>query len=710
MKKEQKKPRNAHSVIERFDHWWTQLRLPFRLILLSILTGWLVFRSALLIKSMIGPVLELLRQPPGELQAYSLVYIDFLILISVVLFSIFLIVLFAGHPNGKRRFPLIRQGHPVLTFIIYTSLFAFLTILLPGLVYKGVTIYEMDWLDAILPNTIYLKAALCACLAFGLSLADIASKSGAGRWWSLPFLIIVSPFTSLFPLMWWNALAGWAPSRLWSFWRPILTALTCLVPLFTYPLAQPVLEKVPTFDASEYSTIQIPTKGDCYGITVSPDQRQAFIRCTPKLYRMMKKGDGWVQTGSADHLFQWNEASFDFERNRVHIYAGDQGKLYTSRISDFMPLDVTEIPVEFFPTRKEIYHQCFDPVQDRIVVAENEGLLMTIDASTLSPDQSEIIRDGGELAKILCLPDKDELIVLQTGALSIYKTSTLQLKKKGALPFYSYGISIAPQKNRVYISYPTKMKTVAYSLETFEMERVVDAPLGVRPLAVDEGRGLLFMAALGGTILVLDTNEFQTINRLRISIWPRRLAAVPEAGDLIITGRGVPVSWNYASVKSETGYYQFVLSSIEQVLARVMSGDARNNRQDNFDTLRRPYFESLQKDFEPTGILVAVPDPVHLRLARKILELKGHKVFIAGNPDRMLELLESNKEQVRVLVLHSSFYKDFEQKIEQMVKVSDGNLRIIKAHEIPFDDYDPGSNLNVILPFSLSELQYKAGL
>ena len=683
------------------------MSFSFRLPLLLAITVWLLFRCFLLIKSLANPIRELLGQPPEELQAYALIYVDFLITVSCVMIVVFVFAIMAGRPNENRRFPLIRQGRPLLAFFIYTPIFAFIMILLPGLIYKGVTVNEMDWLDAIVPNAIYLKAAIYASLCFGLSIADIAARPGVTRWWSLPFLILITSFTTRFPLMWWNAVAGWFPSRLWLLWRPVLTAMMCLIPIFSYPLAQPILKKVPIFDAEKYSTIKIPTIGDCYGITFSPDEEEAFIRCTPNLYRLSKKGGAWNLADSLHYTFQWNEASFDFVRDNVHIYAGDQGKLYTSRISDFKAVGVTEIPVEVFPTRKETYHQCFDSVQDRIVIAENEGLLMTIDAQTLIPDKSSFIEDGGEIAKIICAPNRNELLVLQTGALSAYETSTLNLKKKGALPFYSYGIALDQRNNRVFISYPTLMKTAAYLLDSFQLEKVLEAPLGVRPLAVDSDRDLLFMAALGGTIVMSDSKDFRPITRLRISAWPRRLAIAKKEGEMILTGRGVPVAWNYTKAKKGIGTYLRILEFLDKSLNRVIAFDGQAGRSEDFDTLARPYLQSRQKNFKPTGVLVVVPDPVHRRLARRILELKGHKVFIANTREDLLSLLKKNKEEIRILVIHTSFYKYFASEIQKTEEENDIKLGIIRAHEIPFDEYDMSSNFDVILPFSLSELQYK---
>lgn len=547
------------------------------LLLLSLFLLWRTFGFlSLLIYPKIVAIFDL-----GEFEkANSLIYFDQFANILLILGAICFISLLAGCPEGKRRLLFIRKGHPLQAFCFYTSIFALLLVFGPGIISLG---WPPDGLQSLWPHPKYLKIAVATAFCFGFSVADIAVKPGAIRWWSLPFLFVPTGPVFYLPLLWWNAFAGWVPSGYWKLWRPILLAGTALGPILVYPFAQPFLHDLPVFTDTGHEIIG---RRIGYGIQKVPGANEVYISAVDNLQHFRKSQSRWLKANELNTGFGWDEASFDFAQNHAYIYDGNSGKLHKIRLNPLSPGETFEIPFESFPFRSGAIHQAYDDGRKILAIGEDDCFIVTLDTDPVRVRQSVKLGNRfGYIARILAIPERGELLVLGTNSLSAYRLEDMTLVRAVSLPDVSYGLVADESSNRIFVGLPQLMQVSQYSLSEFKLERTMPAPAGLRPLGLDSAENLLVLGSVSGAIETRRIEDWQKVRRLRIVPWIRRICVVPKAKEVILTSRSMPVVWSYSEKHDGIRFYDHLMTFAEK-LGRRITGKIIQNR--NEKSMRKP--------------------------------------------------------------------------------------------------------------------------
>lgn len=510
----------------------------------------------------------------GELEkANGLIFFNEFVNIALILFIICLFFFFPGSPEGKRRLFLIKKGRPVLSFFLYTPIIALVLILGPGFISRG---WSSSGLQGILPQSEYLHVAIATAFCFGLSLADIATKKGAVRWWILPFLVIPTNGIFYFPLLWWNAIAGWLPSKYWNLWRPVFLLGTAIGPILAYPLAQPFLHDPPVFIDTGYEIIGNRIG---YGIQEVPGAQEAYISAVDNLQHYKKENSRWLLVDELHTGFGWDEASFDFKENQAYIHDGNSGHLHILGLNPLSKKETLEIPYESFPFRSGAIHQAYDANRKILAIGEDGCFVTTLDMDTMRVRQSlSLGNDLGYIARILNVPSRGELLILTTHSLTAYRLNDLTMVRSVQLPDVSYGMIIEEKNDRVFVGFPQIMEVAEYSLTGFELRRTFDGPAGLRSMVLDPANKALFLGSVSGVLEIRKLDDLKLVRRVRLMPWMRRMAVIPESREILLTSRSMPIVWSYLHRKEKQSAYDQLQVIAESIGRKVLRKMIINNK------------------------------------------------------------------------------------------------------------------------------------
>lgn len=583
-------------------------------------------------------------------QVSALIHFDFLAVVMLALFALFVLVWFAGRPESPRGLFAAAAGHPVWTFVISFPIIWVVLVVVPMLIVYGPGVGGIFHMPLL--NSIYTKAVLATSFCLALVFADLAAPGRAIRWWTLPFLIGPGEFSLAFPLLWWSALAGWMPSRLWSFWRPILAAMSLVLPALAFLNAQPIMGAMPAHFIAPTQTV-----AECiaYGATRVPKKQEIYTRCDENLYHLEKTATRWALRDSYRTDFIWDEGGYDFKNDTAFIHDGMSGCLHILSLGPLEQKRLLQVPLDDFPIRLESIHTRFDPKSNSLILGEDQGALLVLDAVTLEPKAKAYVGDGrGYITRLLVDSEKGELLVMMTHRLASYRIDDLSLVAQKPLDKMAHGIALDQSTNRVYVSYPRALEIEAFDRDTFATVSAGPAPAGARPLVVDEKRRLLFIGSLSGVLEVRDADDYSLKSRVRLSPWIRRLELFKDHGEILVTfGKGYPVIWQYDPADAPFDFLDSIDAVSDRTLRLIMKKVRSSPRfsrylrgADKADTSKFP------DDLFLGGktALIVDSNPADLEMGAAILRYAHYNALTAANAAQAREVVAGQAGAVDIVI------------------------------------------------------------
>jgi hypothetical protein len=650
-----------------------------RFLLLLAATAFLSLKLVLFYRQKLHPMLAADFRISRFSQALCLVHFDTLVFISVAAAIVFLI---AAGAMGKWPF---FKNRPLLTFITATPVLAALLVFIPtifsGLVLNFSEPFRFTSID-LLPHRVYLAEAVRAALCVGFSLADAAAGPGAVRWWTLPFLFTSPSVFNTIPLLWWNALAGWLPSRYWTFWRPVAALATCVLPILAFPAAQPIRKDMPVFLKGEHQVIcpGMGANATGYQVAAGESEDELYIRIGDYMSRVTRQKNGrWLCEKSLPTNFAWDEASFDLERGRAYIFDGKEVALTVVSLAPFGIAARHQIPIDEFPARSLTVRQDWDPARRVLIAAILENAIATIGIDDLQVRQTRFLPTGGPIEQIAVRPGSGALYVLQDFRMSLYRTEDMALLARSDFRDTAGGMALDEDRGRVLVSFPRAMEVRAFDRDTLAVKGVSDAPLGVRTLAVDPKRRWIFLSAISGVIEIRDAADFHLVNRTRMMPWAHWLTVLPEAGEVIITaGLNRTVAWDYAGGRESMDPVGRLLRAGERVMKiAVQKVSEPEKPSEIFDATMESSLTGNAR------VLVIEKDEKERAFASAILRKAGYKVLAAEGFPEGTAILEKNEPAVDAAIVDFNLMTPRGEKATEYFARSRPGLKIVTSGEPP---------------------------
>jgi len=574
------------AATQRFGYSVRNARGSRRLLVVFLVAAILIYNTRELAINYWQAIVGFLSQGRGFSAQFNLVnnlvFFDVFILVCMVAGGLLLLTLLSGRPDSEKRLffvPFLR-GRPIVIFLVFAPAFSAALVLTPR-VLANLFLYHdpggtfmnpgpyVFW-----PPWIYIRACLLTSVCLAASLADLAAKSATLRWWSLPFLF-VSPQAAPVSLLWWNAAAAWAPSRLWWLWRPVLALGTILLPILAFVQAQPIRRDYLFFEGMRGPrVVQLaqPCRSPSYQVIRRPGQPDLFLRCGADLFQYHRGAAGWELVGDLNFHTMWNRGGFDFQRNRAFIFLPYISQVAEVDIATAPPRISRSVPIEPFPASGNFISlqliSAVDAQNGILFIADNRGEIRAYDEQNIHVLRNLTLRpEDGAVADMMFDDARRQLLVLQTRRLSIFNSPDLWPVAYHSFESLAYGMTSDIQRNRLLVSLPEALRVVALDRNSLAEIAHGDAPAGVRVLAMDPGRRYLFLGAMSGVLETRDADSFRLLGRVRLIPWIHGIEVFPETGELMLSGGEViPVMWRYLPPESKWNFFDQCLRLFERVL------------------------------------------------------------------------------------------------------------------------------------------------
>jgi hypothetical protein len=497
--------------------------------------------------------------------------LDILLLLVVAAFLIILVCLFSGSPRKGTKLPLLPalRGRPIVLAILVGAVLFWGLIEIPGRFANWMEMsdgkgprssptssYDLLWNFFVFPPRTYWLTALVVSLGVAISLADLAVDESEPpvRWWSIPFLLVPSPYPYQFPLLWWNAARGWLPSRVWFFFRPWLT-IAMVLPLFSaYVDAQPIRQEFPQFEgARSPRTVPItslPGEPLREGYQVEPfagEQGKFFLRSADSICLFVRANGGWVLTDKTDVGFQWDEGVFDFQKKRAYLFDSIAGQLNIFEFDSSHSRLVEKVRLSLRSKYAASVRMAYDSRRGILYILTREREMIGYDLERRATVRRFFFEiESGLLVDILFDEALDQLLVLQIKQLSVFAGENGKLRKTIPMPYQALGLYLDRTAGRLLISFPSRLAVGTLPIGGDKILSYLDAPAGVRTIQVDLKRGLVFMGSFSGVMEIRSRTDNRLLGRTRFSPWIHWIGVMPDYGDIIVThGEARPLAYHY---------------------------------------------------------------------------------------------------------------------------------------------------------------------
>lgn len=559
---------------------FSQLRWRYRFLILALATAWLFLMSAGFYKKVLAPVItEILSGKTSFFyKINTLQYFDIAVCIALVLFVIAILALIFGRPDHPGRLLFFLKGRPVSTLILFTSVIGVVLSTTPKVVAD--LLLDMSWPvspfeDIFCAHPRFIKESIILALCVGLSISDIAMKPGTARFWVL--LLLVFPPMIRFPLLWWNCLAWLLPSRYWQFWRPILVLASCAVPLLIFPLAQPIRSDITGED--QKLVVYGPEKQrlGCdrgYDIHQVPGWGELYINCNNQLSRYSRDDSGqWVVKAGLTLAFSWKHFALDLINNHLYVVNVQSMSVDSFRLPDFAFEKSIPLPESFFRNDAWHFYVAHHNGRQLLAIGNEHGEVIICDT-----DRAEVIVkrmmpfDIPEIWGLDFDSRGEHLFVL--GNRDLMRLNAGDLTTAGSVKFSTgaYGQFYDYKTNRLMVALPEKSSVLMMNADSLEIEKAVDAPMGVRLITKDDAGNRYFFASMTGAVEMRDGEDFHLLHRIRLSPWLQSIEALPEYGELIATtSKSDTVVWQYEPAQTKFNFFDQVLFLVERVYSGFIS-------------------------------------------------------------------------------------------------------------------------------------------
>jgi len=548
-------------MVSFFNNLWLEFELANksrRFWILALAMAALFARLTIFLISCFQDLNFTLLNTSDRLKAHWLVNIDFLFWLYVGIFFLIPLMLFQTRSSKWEKPASVFYLKPLNSFSIFFIIAFFFMVYFPILITYGIglrgiegtgfrqflphmlgyDLYKLPGGDSLsyflsdfLPNFKYLKSMLFLSLGFGIFFSEFHSKSKKPPWWSLSYLLFPMPF------LWWITFSALLPSKSWKWWRHILFCASFILPGMAFLSSQPIVkaypelapyhEKVGSFN--QYQIVPLPGE-------------KAFIAGWYNELALGEKTEAHWETRTVDINLEADEGAYDFENNLAYVLEGHNRTLRIFDIPSFSERNKIEIPQEGFPAQGEFIRQAIDPGRGILVFSHKERILMTMDQKTLKI-RNTIHMDNlkGYIWRLFVNKEKGELFVLESGSILVFNLEDLKLKRWASLPGKAFDMAFDKRRNRLFIPLPAGMEVIVINPATLAIMERIPAAVGVRTVALDQKRGLIYFGSISGALETRQMDGYKIILTERVIPWIRRIAVLPQTGDVIVTDRGLPV-------------------------------------------------------------------------------------------------------------------------------------------------------------------------
>ncbi len=247
-----------------------------------------------------------------------------------------------------------------------------------------------------------------------------------------------------------------------------------------------------------------------------------------------------VDSGGSQSMFR------DVQRNGLILYDGAKKKLL---LIDADTLALTRsIDVPQLSSGDPWF--AFDPISDTIALVSEADIEDGVAFLVLDHATGEVLDsrplDGGNVLKH---PDKPWLYLSffrRNPELLIYDLEKRDIIARTPAPARLDRMIIFPATNELLVTSPVSSEIIRLDADTLVSQGAIKAPFGVRTLAIDGERQLLFAGSfVTGQVAMIETDTWRTVGTVYLGPWLRSIELDTATGTAFVSSNGALYSWIY---------------------------------------------------------------------------------------------------------------------------------------------------------------------
>lgn len=192
----------------------------------------------------------------------------------------------------------------------------------------------------------------------------------------------------------------------------------------------------------------------------------------------------------------------------------------------------------------------FDPISDTIALVSEADLDDGVAFVLLDHATGDVL-DTRELdaGNILKHPEKPLLYLSffrRNPEVLIYDMTKRDIIARSPAPARLDRMILMPAANELLVTSPVKSEILRLDADTLATKGAIKGPFGVRTLAVDNERQLLFAGSfVTGQVRVIDTNTWRNVETVYLGPWLRSIELDVATGTAYVSSNGALYSWAY---------------------------------------------------------------------------------------------------------------------------------------------------------------------
>ncbi len=192
----------------------------------------------------------------------------------------------------------------------------------------------------------------------------------------------------------------------------------------------------------------------------------------------------------------------------------------------------------------------FDPISDTIVLVSEADIDDGIAFLLLDNATGEVLDsrplDGGNVLKH---PDKPRIFLSffrRNPELLIYDMEKRDIVASRPAPARLDRMAILTGANELLVTSPVTSEILRLDADTLASKGMIKAPFGVRTLAIDSERQLLFAGSfVTGQVAVIETLTWRTVGTVYLGPWLRSIELDTATGTAFVSSNGALYRWTY---------------------------------------------------------------------------------------------------------------------------------------------------------------------
>jgi hypothetical protein len=192
-----------------------------------------------------------------------------------------------------------------------------------------------------------------------------------------------------------------------------------------------------------------------------------------------------------------------------------------------------------------------DPITDTLTLSSEADLEIGVPFIVLDRATGRVVGQSDlETGNVLLHPTKPWLYLTffrRRNEVMLYNLENRSVMHRTPADQRAERMVFSRRRNELLVTSPVESRIMRFDADQLHLKGYIPATLGVRAIAIDEVRDLLFYGNIAtGQLVVIDLNSNKRLKTYYLGPWPRTIQLNVESGTAYVSSRGALYRVDYA--------------------------------------------------------------------------------------------------------------------------------------------------------------------